>query len=150
MVIRAATTDDGARLVALWAAAGLLFRAEHVDRELTAVLARDPDLVLIEQDETGALTGAVFGTFDGRRGWVNRLATRPDQQGRGIATRLLAELERRLLAKGCAKINLLIEPHNAAVASFYSRHGYQSDELIFMEKWLDNPVTRKNGSFRLP
>jgi len=140
MVIRAATTDDGARLVALWAAAGLLFRAEHVDRELTAVLARDPDLVLVEEDETGALIGTVFGTFDGRRGWVNRLATSPDQQGRGIATRLLAELERRLLAKGCAKINLLIEPHNAAVASFYARHGYQPDELIFMEKWL--PIAR--------
>jgi ribosomal protein S18 acetylase RimI-like enzyme len=136
MAIRTATTDDGTRLAALWAAAGLLFRAEHVDRELAAVLARDPDLVLVEEDKTGALTGAVFGTFDGRRGWVNRLATRPDQQGRGIATRLLAELERRLLGKGCAKINLLIEPDNAAVAGFYTRQGYESDELIFMEKWL--------------
>ncbi|MBV9379531.1 MAG: GNAT family N-acetyltransferase [Streptosporangiaceae bacterium] len=136
MVIRAADTSDAPALADLWRAAGIRFRAEHVAAELASVLARDPDLVLVEQDETGAITGSVFGTYDGRRGWVNRLATSPARRGRGIATHLLAELELRLIARGCPKVNLLIEPGNAGVARFYERLGYRLDELVFMEKWI--------------
>ena len=79
---------------------------------------------------------AVLGTFDGRRGWVNRLATRPGRRGQGHASAVLAELERRLGAKGCRKVNLLIEPDNKPVTGFYRRRGYAEDRLIFMEKWL--------------
>jgi GNAT superfamily N-acetyltransferase len=71
------------------------------------------DLALVDE-EAGELTGTVFGTYDGTRGWVHRLATRPDRRGRGIASALLAELERRLRAAGCPKVNLLIEPDHAA------------------------------------
>jgi GNAT superfamily N-acetyltransferase len=56
------------------------------------------------------VNGDEIGTFDGRRGWLNRLATSPDRRGKGIATALVRDLERRLLAKGCVKINLLVEP----------------------------------------
>ena len=82
------------------------------------------------------LTGTVFGIYDGTRGWVHRLATRADRRGRGIASALLAELERRLRAAGCPKVNLLIEPDNAAVASFYAQHGYRQDDLLFMENGI--------------
>jgi ribosomal protein S18 acetylase RimI-like enzyme len=85
----------------------------------------------------------VFGTFDGRRGWVNRLATCPDRLGQGCATAVLAELELRLGAKGCRKVNLLIERENQPVTGSYRRHGYTEHQLIFMEKWL--PPTRQRS-----
>src|SRR5260370_29441297 len=115
-----ASAADAGALVELWAAAGLRFRPGDVPAELEAVLARDPDLVLVVEEEQD-LTAAVLGTFDGRRGWVNRLATRPDRRGRGHATALLAELELRLAAKGCRKVNLLIELANEPVTSFYEQ-----------------------------
>ena len=87
-------------------------------------------------EPSGGLAGSVFGTFDGRRGWLNRLATSPDRRGQGIATGLVRELEQRLLAKGCVKINLLIEPANAAVVPFYARLGFQARSMIFMDKWI--------------
>jgi ribosomal protein S18 acetylase RimI-like enzyme len=130
-VIRSARVSDAARLAELWRAAGLRFHPELTERELASALR--PDLVLVEED-AGEILGTVFGTFDGVRGWVRHLATRPDRRGRGIATALLAELERRLLAAGCPKVNLLIEPDSAAVAGFYARLGYRRDELLFMEK----------------
>jgi hypothetical protein len=34
------------------------------------------------------------------------------------------------------KVNLLIEPGNRAVISFYQRLGYAVDDLVFMERWL--------------
>jgi ribosomal protein S18 acetylase RimI-like enzyme len=135
MNIRTARRTDATALIGLWVAAGLRFRPGDVAAELESVLARDPELILVVEDGT-ILTAAVFGTFDGRRGWVNRLATRPDRRGQGYATALLAELELRLAAKGCRKLNLLIEPENESVTTFYEQRGYSTDQLIFMEKWI--------------
>jgi ribosomal protein S18 acetylase RimI-like enzyme len=135
MHIRAATMDDMPALIELWTVAGLTFRPGDVPAELRAVLARDPELVLLA-DDGQVLAAAVLGTFDGRRGWVNRLATRPGQRGQGYATALLTELERRLAAKGCRKVNLLIEADNRPVTGFYGQNGYSADQLIFMEKRL--------------
>jgi ribosomal protein S18 acetylase RimI-like enzyme len=135
MTIRTATVADAAGLMALWEASGLRFTAAMVPAELAGVLARDP-LVLVDVDDAGAIAGSVFGTFDGRRGWVNRLAVMPDVRGRGIATELLAELERRLRALGCPRVNLLVESDNADVRAMYAKLGYQGHELIFMTKRL--------------
>ncbi len=135
MQIRTATLADAEHLTELWEAAGLKFGAADVPAELSAVLARDPGLVVVAEDADG-LAAAVLGTFDGRRGWVSRLATRPGRRGHGYASAVLAELERRLAARGCRKVNLLIEQDNKKVTSFYSQHGYTEDQLIFMEKWL--------------
>jgi GNAT superfamily N-acetyltransferase len=134
-VIREATEHDAAALVDLWRAAGLEFAAGDVPAELGSALRLHPGLVLVAEDEAG-LAASVFGTYDGRRGWVNRLATRPDRRGQGLASRLLGTLEARLIGLGCRKVNLLIEPGNRDVMSFYRRHGYAPDDLEFMEKWL--------------
>jgi ribosomal protein S18 acetylase RimI-like enzyme len=136
--LRNATLDDAGALVELWDATGLAFQRGHVRQELEGVLARDPELVIVVE-QAGSLVASVMGAYDGRRGWVNRLATHPDHRGRGLARRLLAELEARLLAKGCRKVNLLIEPANAEVVSYYRELGYEVDELIFMEKYLRHP-----------
>jgi uncharacterized protein len=143
-VIRSATAHDTAAMVDLWQAAGLRFHPELAERELAE--PRGQNLVLVDEDG-GQITGTVLGSYDGLRGWVRRLATRPDRRGRGIAAGLLAELERRLRALGCPKVNLLIEPGNAAVASFYTRLGYCPRELLFMEKWL---VREPGAPFLIP
>ena len=117
----------------VWRAAGLRFYPETTERDLAALIGQDLALV---DERGGEIAGTVLGSYDGLRGWVHRLATRPDRRGRGIATGLLAELERRLLTLGCAKVNLLIEADNADVTGFYAAAGYRSCELAFMEKWL--------------
>lgn len=134
--MRTATEADAAGLIALWQAAGLGFDPRGVPAELAGLLARNPQLLLVEEDEAGDLVAAVLGTFDGRRGRVSRLAVRPDLQGTGLGSRLLAELERRLAQIGCVKVNLQVEADNAEVVGFYERLGYQRHDLIFLEKWL--------------
>jgi len=100
---RTATLADFDGMVALWKAAGLRFRVEPVAEELATVLEHDPDLVLVVEDG-GSIVASVLGTWDGRRGWVNRLATHPGHRGRGLARLLITELETRLRAKGCRKV----------------------------------------------
>jgi len=141
MTIRLGTVADAEELTSLWLAAGLRF-GEQVAAELVAVLERD-SLVLVHTDDRGRIAGAVLGTFDGRRGWLNHLAVQPGEQGRGIASALVAELERRLIAIGCPQANLLIDVDNADVTRFYDRLGYQAYDVIFMAKRLTGPGSVK-------
>jgi ribosomal protein S18 acetylase RimI-like enzyme len=127
--------EDYDEVVAVWVQAGLEL-GQSDDREgIEHKLTRDADLFLVAIDGD-TIIGVVMGTYDGRRGWVNHLAVSVQYKGQGVGTQLMQEMERRLHEKGCAKVNLLITPTNAAVQDFYQRLGYQRDELIFMEKWL--------------
>jgi ribosomal protein S18 acetylase RimI-like enzyme len=142
MTIRVASADDAAALASLWREAGIRFESSQVAEELAAVLERD-SLVLVDVDAKGGLTGSVLGTFDGRRGWVNRLAVRSFMRGRGIASALMTELERRLVDIGCVQVNLTIDRDNADAAGFYARLGYQTYDLISMAKQLAGPSAVK-------
>lgn len=120
VVIRQFRWSDFDAVVAVWQAAGL----EVVSRaELTAKLARDPELFLVaEHDER--VVGVVMGTYDGRRGWILRLAVDPGHRRHGVASGLVTELERRFRHLGCPRVNLLVLPHNAAGLRFWQEMGY--------------------------
>lgn len=121
--------------IALWLACNILLSKSDSRESIKKILERDADLFLIgEQDQV--IIGAVMGRYDGRRGWVQHLAIAPDFQGQRLGGQLVQELERRLQAKGCEKVNLLIRPDNANVQKFYQQLGFRRDELIYMEKWL--------------
>ena len=72
----------------------------------------------------GDVAGVVLGTFDGRRGWILRLAVHPGHRRKGIATRLVQELERRFVTLGCPRVNLLVMPDNSAGLRFWQGLGY--------------------------
>lgn len=127
--------EDYAATIALWQACNILLSKSDSRESIKKILERDADLFLVvEQDQ--AIIGAVMGRYDGRRGWVQHLAIAPDFQGQRLGSQLVQELERRLQAKGCEKVNLLVRPDNASVQNFYQHLGFRRDELIYMEKWL--------------
>lgn len=135
MQLREFQMDDYQQVIAVWQATGLKVGRTETQEGIRKKLERDADLFLVVQDGD-RIVGVVLGSYDGRRGWINRLAVVPDHQGAGLGLRLVAEVETRLKARGCRKVNLHIEPSNAKVQGFYARLGYRVDELIFMEKWL--------------
>jgi len=110
---------------ALWerAGPGIQLRPSDSEAELAKKIERDPDLFLVA-DWRERIVGAVLGGFDGRRGFVYHLASDPAHRGSGIAQALMAELEARLRAKGCIRMNLQVTRNNFEAMTFYERQGW--------------------------
>ena len=136
VILRPAIAADLPALRALWGRCGLHPSRSDTDARLSSLIAFAGGLFLVAEDGNGAVVGSVMASWDGRRGWINRLAVDPSARGGGLGERPMIEAESRLAAIGCHKVNLLIDPDNAAVEGFYRRLGYGRVDLIFMEKWL--------------
>lgn len=133
--LRTFTMADYEQVITLWHKADLRVGPTDSRAGILQKLERDADLFLVVQHEQNII-GAIMGSYDGRRGWANHVAVDPDHQGQGIGLAMMSELEERLRARGCLKINLLIARKNAHVQSFYRQLGFENDDVIFMQKWL--------------
>ena len=91
--------------------------------ELHATLEHEPGLMLVAR-VSGKVAGVVLGTYDGRRGWIHRLAVHPTNRRAGLASALVGELEQRFRDRGAPRINLLVMPDNADGLAFWQRLGY--------------------------
>jgi ribosomal protein S18 acetylase RimI-like enzyme len=123
LTLRRATTADIAEVFDFWTAAGAHPTTTDDAPSLTALLARDPDaLVLGEID--GGMVGTLIATWDGWRGNMYRLAVRPDVRRRGIAATLVEAGERRLRALGCRRVTALVVDVDPGAADFWTDVGY--------------------------
>jgi ribosomal protein S18 acetylase RimI-like enzyme len=108
----------------LWRRAGLWMRPSDAAGQLALKLTRDPDLFLVAC--AGArLVGVAMGGWDGRRAYIYHLAVDPDWRRRGVAGRLLDELEQRFRAKGALKAKLQILVGNDVSMAFFAARGYR-------------------------
>ena len=136
MRIRDLKSGDYEELVALWDATGLPYRPrgrdgpDRIAREIEGDCA-----IFLAAEEDAKLVGAVLGTHDGRKGWINRLAVLPEHQGRGIGRDLVAEVERRLLEKGIEIVTCLIEDWNEESMAFFGQIGYvKHPDIAYLSK----------------
>ena len=83
------------------------------------------------------VAGTALAGFDGFRGWVNKVATHPSYQRRGIASQLMRRAETALKAMGCPKLNLQVRDTNTTVVAFYKRAGYEIEDRVSMGKRLE-------------
>jgi ribosomal protein S18 acetylase RimI-like enzyme len=79
---------------------------------------------------------SVMAGYDGHRGWIYYLAVDPASQRASCGRRLMDEVETRLRARGCAKINLMVRSSNQTVKDFYAKLGYVQDDVIALGKRL--------------
>ena len=129
--------EDYQAVYDLWSRAGpgIQLRKSDEPEEIAKKLQRDPDLFLVAEAE-GRIIGAVMGGFDGRRGLIYHLAVDPAYRRQGIGSALMAELERRLVAKGCLRAYLLVTEDNQETIAFYRRLGWEVMPVVTMGKTL--------------
>ncbi|UCF70820.1 MAG: GNAT family N-acetyltransferase [candidate division WOR-3 bacterium] len=131
-VVREFRITDYDALIKLWKGAGLPHkprgrdRKKDISREITHVNA-----VFLVAEKEGILIGSAFGTHDGRKGWINRVAVLPDFRRSGIAAQLVREVEKRLNDAGIDIIACLIEEWNKESVAFFERLGYKRHNDIF-------------------
>ena len=80
------------------------------------------------------LVGAILGTHDTRKGWINRLAIHSDWRRRGIAVRLVRMAERGLREQGIRMFAALIEPGNAASKAVFRSLGYELYPIVYARR----------------
>lgn len=120
----------------LWRDAGLPYKPNGRDRlrNLEKQMDGAPEYFL-GAFMHGELIGVSLVTDDGRKGWINRLAVRPDHRKRGIGTMLIRESEKVLRAKGIHLLCAHIETWNEASMRLFEKHGYHVEtEIAYLTK----------------
>lgn len=82
----------------------------------------------------GAVLGAMEQFYDGPMFEVKEFWVKNDMRGKGIGTKLFAEMERRLLERGVKNI-ILVTAKGDATEHFYHKQGMATDpDMVFMSK----------------
>jgi ribosomal protein S18 acetylase RimI-like enzyme len=134
-VLRSFDTADEAAVVALWHAAGLTRPWNDPRADIRRKLAVQPELFLVGELDREIVATAMAG-YDGHRGSVYYLAVSPAHQRSGYGRIVMAEIERRLEALGCPKLNLMVRHDNGAALGFYQRLGYDEAAVVTLGKRL--------------
>lgn len=134
--IRPFRDDDQAAVMGLWR---VCFPDDPPWNDPGAIIRRkrlvQPDLFLVGLLD-GTVVCTVIGGYDGFRGWVYHLATAPEHRRRGFGRRMMSEIEDRLAAIGCPKLNLQVRATNEAVVAFYRLLGYRVEDRVSLAKRL--------------
>lgn len=142
LVIRPFEKSDESAVVALWRAAGLTRPWNDPHADIRRKQSVQPELFLVGEVDREIVATAMAG-YDGHRGSVYYLAVSPAHQRCGYGRAVMAEIERRLEALGCPKLNLMVRHDNRVALGFYERLGYDEATVVTLGKRLivDGPAT---------
>lgn len=135
MEIRVFRQDDFEEVITLWERCDLLRPWNDPEMDIERKLNHDSDLFLVAE-VGGEVVGSVMGGYDGHRGSAYYLGVHPDFRGRGIANALISRLEKKLIARGCPKIQLMVREDNDTVIEMYEKLGYEIQGITSLGKRL--------------
>lgn len=121
--VRRYTGGDGEAMRSLWASCGMRSIGDD-DAGLDLLAERNAGLVLVAT-QGSRIVGTALGAWDGRRGWIYHLAIAEDHRRSGLGRRLVHEVERKLRALGCPKVEVVVRDGNEPAAAFWRALGYE-------------------------
>ncbi|MBU2514311.1 GNAT family acetyltransferase [bacterium] len=133
LLIRPYQNSDEDAVIQLWTDCNLTVPQNDPKKDIKIKMDFQPDLFLVGAIDNKVIASAMAG-YDGHRGWVNYLAVDPKLRKMGIGRRIMEDIENRLKAMGCPKINIQVRNTNTAVMEFYKRIGFSDDNVIGMGK----------------
>jgi len=126
--MRRLSIDDYEEIVNLWADAGLPFKPKGRDsRAMMAKELQQESVAYFGLYEENNLLAVGIANYDGRRGWINRVAVDPDKRGEGLAGMIIEECEKFMRARGAVVLTALIEDINEPSISCFQKAGYICD-----------------------
>ena len=129
MNLRTIVIDDYQKLVPFWKKNYFVNEMDSFKR-LKLFLEKNPDLsVLIE--ENGGIIGTALDSFDGRRGYLQKVVTDKDSRRKGMGKQLVKEVLKRLQSLGGTYIPINVEEN---LVTFYEKCGFKKTTQIPMNK----------------
>jgi len=135
MEIRVFRQEDFEEVITLWERCDLLRPWNDPEMDIERKVNHDVSLFLVAE-VNGEVVGTVMGGYDGHRGSAYYLGVHPEYRGRGIANALLNRLEKKLIARGCPKIQIMVREDNDVVLGMYERLGYEHSDVLSLGKRL--------------
>ncbi len=137
VTIREALPADFDAIIAMWHSIDRHTELPDEPAYLKQFHDFSPDLFLVAEAD-GRIVGSVIGGWDGWRGHIARLAADPALRRKGIARRLVNEIESRLHARGAHRIYALVDRRSPPAIPFWETAGYvANDEIIQFSRNLD-------------
>ncbi len=132
IVIRKYRDADYDALVDLWNRADLPYKPKGRDRreQIFGQTGSAVAIYLVAEIDN-KLVGSAFGSHDSRKGWINRVAVDPEYRRRGLATKMIKELEQRLQDQGIEIFAALVEADNEESMKAFGKLGYGIHRDIF-------------------
>ncbi len=127
--------EEYERILELWDESDLPYKPEGRDRKenIRRELKEQPEYWIGAYKEE-ELVGIIFGTDDGRKGWLNRLAVDEKYRGEGIGKELVKKLESVFEDKGFKIWAVLIEPDNPEAMDFFEYLDFEDDGIKYYSK----------------
>jgi [ribosomal protein S18]-alanine N-acetyltransferase len=92
--------------------------------------AEAPGAVTMLAEAQGKLAGFCIAQLEDRTGYVVTLDVAPEWRRRGLARRLMADIESRLHAAGAEEMHLHVFSGNTAAIRFYEAIGYAQSGVV--------------------
>ncbi|MTC24463.1 MULTISPECIES: GNAT family acetyltransferase [unclassified Providencia] len=136
MEIRIFRQNDYEEVLTLWERCQLNEISGDPELDIERKLQCGADLFLVAE-VSGEVVGTIMGGYDGIRGTAVYLAVYPEFRGRGIANALVSRLEKKLIARGCGRIELLVNEESDSAICMFEKMLYeeeQAERLIYSKR----------------
>ena len=92
VLLKKLSIDDYQEIINLWADAGLPFKPKGRDsRAMMAKEMQQKGVAYFGLYEESKMQAVGSANYDGRRGWINRVAVDTDRRGEGVAGMMIEE-----------------------------------------------------------
>jgi ribosomal protein S18 acetylase RimI-like enzyme len=127
--IRGSRREELGQVLELWMRAAVGPGATDDAAALRALLAFDPDALIVAEAD-GRLLGALIVAWDGWRANMYRLCVHPDHRRCGIARQLIRGGEESARAKGARRISALVLGDDRVAQAAWEAAGYRPHERM--------------------
>lgn len=127
MNIRTIVLEDYSKLIEFWKKNYFVNEMDNFER-FQLFLKKNHNLSVLMEDN-GKIIGTVLGSFDGRRGYLQKVVTKKDARRKGIGEQLVKEVIKRLRALGVLYIPINCEEETVP---FYEKCGFKKTKQVPM------------------
>ncbi len=137
IVFKYATELDSQEIIDFWKRNDITVTPSDTAEQIACAARQHPQLFIIGCGPEDEIVGTVWGSFDGRRGYVAHLAVDHPYRNRGLGSLLMDRVEHEFRKLKCYKVHLFVEEDNASVGELYRRRGYsERTDLTIYSKTL--------------